>query len=107
MDKTVLDAEKNEGSQATAWSVFSELVKMRLTTMVLITTLVGFYSGLDAESGGLAQNLAKLGLTLLGTGLLAAGASILNQYLEREHAAKMERTAMRPLPSGQIGAEAA
>ena len=107
MDKTVLDAEKNEASQATAWSVFSELVKLRLTTMVLITTLVGFYAGLDAESGGLAQNLAKRGLTLLGTGLLAAGASILNQYLEREHDAKMERTAMRPLPSGQIGAEAA
>ena len=65
MDKTVLDAEKNEASQATAWSVFSELVKLRLTTMVLITTLVGFYAGLDAESGGLAQNLAKLGVTLL------------------------------------------
>jgi len=107
MDKTVLDAKKNEGSQSTAWSVFSELVKLRLTTMVLISTLVGFYLGLDAESGGLAQNLAKLGLTLLGTGLLASGASILNQYLEREHDAKMERTAMRPLPSGQIGAEGA
>jgi protoheme IX farnesyltransferase len=106
MDKTVLDAEKNEANQATAWSVFSELVKLRLTTMVLITTLVGFYAGLDAESGGLAQNLAKLGLTLLGTGLLAAGASMLNQYLEREHDAKMERTAKRPLPSGQISAEA-
>ncbi len=107
MDRTVLDAEKNEANQATAWSVFSELVKLRLTTMVLITTMVGFYAGLDAQSGGLVENLAKLGLTLLGTGLLAAGASILNQYLEREHDAKMERTAMRPLPSGQIGAEAA
>ena len=63
MDKAFLDAKKNEGSQSTAWSVFSELVKLRLTTMVLITTLVGFYLGLDAESGGLAQNLAKLGLT--------------------------------------------
>ncbi len=90
-----------------AWSVFSELVKLRLTTLVLITTLVGFYAGLNSESGGLAQNLAKLGLTLLGTGLLAAGAAILNQYLERDHDARMERTARRPLPSGTIGAEAA
>jgi protoheme IX farnesyltransferase len=106
MDKTIPSAEKNETSQATVWSVFSELVKLRLTTMVLITTLVGFYAALNAASGGLAQNLAKLGLTLLGTGLLAAGASILNQYLEREYDAKMDRTAGRPLPSGQIGVEA-
>ena len=79
--------------RASAWSVFAELVKLRLTTMVLITTLVGFYVGLNGETGGLAQNLTKLGLTLLGTGLLAAGASILNQYLERDHDARMERTA--------------
>ena len=91
----------------TAWSVFSDLVKLRLTTLVLITTLVGFYAGLNSESGGLAQNLIKLGLTLLGTGLLAAGAAILTQYLERDHDARMERTARRPLPSGAIGAEAA
>ena len=107
MDKTAQDADRNEAVQATAWSVFSELVKLRLTTMVLITTLVGFYMGLNAESGGLVQNLAKLGLTLLGTGLLAAGASILNQFLEREYDAKMERTAKRPLPSRQIGPEMA
>ena len=106
MDKTIPSAEKNETSQATVWSVFSELVKLRLTTMVLITTLVGFYAALNAASGGLAQNLANLGLTLLGTGLLAAGASILTQYLEREYDAKMDRTAGRPLPSGQIGVEA-
>ena len=99
--------KKNEGSQSTAWSVFSELVKLRLTTMVLITTLVGFYAGLNGETGSLAQNLAKLGMTLLGTGLLAAGASILNQYLERDHDALMERTARRPLPSGAVGAEVA
>ena len=107
MENTVQQTQKNQAERVTAWSVFSELVKLRLTTMVLITTLVGFYAGLNAESGGLAQNLAKLGLTLLGTGLLAAGAAILNQYLERDHDARMERTARRPLPSGAIGAEAA
>ena len=107
MGSTVQQTQKNQVERVTAWSVFSDLVKLRLTTLVLITTLVGFYAGLNSESGGLAQNLIKLGLTLLGTGLLAAGAAILNQYLERDHDARMERTARRPLPSGAIGAEAA
>ena len=107
MGSTVQQTQKNQVERVSAWSVFSDLVKLRLTTLVLITTLVGFYAGLNSESGGLAQNLIKLGLTLLGTGLLAAGAAILNQYLERDHDARMERTARRPLPSGAISAEAA
>ena len=107
MGSTVQQTQKKQVERVTAWSVFSDLVKLRLTTLVLVTTLVGFYAGLNSESGGLAQNLIKLGLTLLGTGLLAAGAAILNQYLERDHDARMERTARRPLPSGAISAEAA
>ena len=107
MESTVQQTSKNQILRSSAWSVFAELVKLRLTTLVLMTTLVGFYAGLDGATGGLAQNLAKLGLTLLGTGLLAAGASILNQYLERDHDARMKRTAGRPLPTGAVGAEAA
>ena len=75
MGSTVQQTQKNQVERVTAWSVFSDLVKLRLTTLVLVTTLVGFYAGLNSESGGLAQNLIKLGLTLLGTGLLAAGAA--------------------------------
>ena len=39
-----------------------------------------------------------------GTALLAAGASALNQLLEREYDAKMRRTQDRPLPSGRMHA---
>ena len=42
--------------------------------------------------------------TMLGTALLAAGASALNQLLEREYDAKMRRTQDRPLPSGRAHA---
>ncbi len=42
---------------------------------------------------------------LLGTALLASGASALNQLLEREHDAKMRRTQDRPLPSGRLTPE--
>jgi len=107
MGKTIQQAENNAKAKSSTWEIFSELVKLRLTALVLITTLVGFYAALTNETGGLAQNLAKLGMTLLGTGLLAAGAAILNQYLEREYDARMNRTMDRPLPRGAISAEAA
>ena len=107
MEKTIQQKEKPTKSQTSNWEILSELVKLRLTSLVLITTLVGFYAGLNKETGGLADNLIKLGFALLGTGLLAAGAAVLNQYLEREHDARMDRTVGRPLPSGMVGAEAA
>ena len=42
--------------------------------------------------------------SIVGIGLLAAGASILNQYLERELDGRMRRTARRPLPAGELTA---
>jgi protoheme IX farnesyltransferase len=42
---------------------------------------------------------------LLGTALVACGASALNQLWEREHDAKMRRTESRPLPSGRLQPE--
>ncbi len=79
------------------FAVISDLIKARLTFLVLLTTLVGFYVG---YSGGL--NWWLLLHTMLGTALLASGASALNQLLEREHDAKMRRTEDRPLPSGRM-----
>ena len=107
MGKTIQQTEVGSRAKASNWQIFSELVKLRLSALVLITTLVGFYAGLNGETGGLSLNLAKLGLALLGTGLLAAGAAVLNQYLEREYDARMNRTLDRPLPSGTVGPEAA
>jgi protoheme IX farnesyltransferase len=78
-------------------AVISDLVKARLTTLVLLTTLVGFYLGWRG-----AMNLVLMFHTLLGTGLVASGAAALNQLLEREYDAKMRRTANRPLPSGRL-----
>jgi protoheme IX farnesyltransferase len=40
--------------------------------------------------------------TLLGTTLVAASASALNQWLERESDARMPRTENRPLPGGRL-----
>ena len=71
------------------WQIGSLLLRESL-----ITTLVGFYVG----SGG-APDVRLLLLTLLGAGLAAGGALALNQYIERDLDARMERTRGRPLPS--------
>ncbi len=82
-------------------AVLSELFKMRLTALVLLTTLVGFYLGSRAPvSWVLMFN------TLFGTAMLASGAAALNQLFERDHDAKMRRTQDRPLPSGRLTADA-
>src|SRR5664280_276151 len=78
-------------------AVFADLVKARLTGLVLLTTFVGFYLG---ERG--AVNFLQMFHTLFGTALVAAGAAALNQLLEREYDAKMRRTQNRPLPAGQL-----
>jgi protoheme IX farnesyltransferase len=81
-----------------SWTaVFSDLVKARLTTLVLLTTAVGFYIGWRG-----AMNFVLFFNTLAATALVAAGASALNQLLEREYDAKMRRTQNRPLPSGRL-----
>jgi protoheme IX farnesyltransferase len=76
---------------------FLELTKPRITFLVLITTLVGFYMG---SRDGL--NFLLLFHAIVGTGLVASGASALNQYFERELDARMVRTRNRPLPDGRI-----
>lgn len=80
-----------------SWAlVFADLVKARLTLLVLLTTCVGFYLGERGPVDGLMFH------ALLGTALVAAGAAALNQLLERDYDARMHRTASRPLPSGRL-----
>jgi protoheme IX farnesyltransferase len=78
-------------------AVYADLVKARLTLLVLLTTLVGFYLGTRG-----AVNYLLLFHTMLGTALVASGAAALNQLLEREYDARMRRTCRRPLPSGRL-----
>lgn len=81
-------------------AVFTELIKARLTVLVLITAAVGFYMGSAS-----ALNLPLMIHALGGTALLAAGAAALNQLLEREYDARMRRTQRRPLPAGLMQPE--
>jgi protoheme IX farnesyltransferase len=76
---------------------YVELVKPRITLMVMLTALVGFVMG----SRG-AVDFPGLVAALAGTGLVAAGASTLNMLLERRTDALMRRTQNRPLPTGRL-----
>lgn len=79
------------------WLDFVELTKPRIAVMVLFTVAVG---ALLAHRG--APEPVQLLHTLLGTALVACGASALNQFLERRSDAHMRRTENRPLPAGRL-----
>ena len=81
---------------------WSELCKLRLTSLVLLTTLVGLYCGAAGK-----LDPWRTAFTLLGTVLVAAAAAVLNEWLERNLDAKMERTAQRPLPTGRVSPDEA
>src|SRR3989454_7169465 len=76
---------------------FAELVKARLTLLVLLTTAAGFYLGAESPI-----NYAALFHVVFGTAAAAAGAAALNQWWERKLDALMRRTRTRPVPAGRV-----
>ena len=76
---------------------YAELTKPRIAVMALVTVGVGYLLGAGADA-----RLVPLLHTLLGAGLVAAGGSALNHWLERDADARMRRTTNRPLPAGRL-----
>ncbi len=73
------------------------LTKPRITMMVLLTALGGWWAALRRWGDPLT-----ITAMLCGTGLTAAGASALNMVLERVTDGLMLRTQRRPLPAGRL-----
>jgi len=71
---------------------FLSLTKPRLNFLVLLTTLAAYSLGSDESAA-----LMLLIHTLVGTALVAGGASALNQVWERETDRLMRRTRLRPV----------
>jgi protoheme IX farnesyltransferase len=76
---------------------YLELTKLRIVTLLLFTTVTAMVIAADG-----APALGILLPTLVGGALASGGASVINQYLDRDLDGKMTRTARRPLPSGRI-----
>ncbi len=86
----------------TSLSAYIELTKPRILALILVTTTIGFFLG-----GQGIVSVVKLLVTLTGAALVCAGASSLNEYLEREEDSRMERTKNRPIPRRIISANGA
>ena len=76
---------------------FVALAKPRLNFLVVISALAGYAMG-----GGDGHDVLRVLYTLLGTGLVASGASAFNQLIERDRDGLMNRTRLRPLPDGRL-----
>src|ERR1035437_5868072 len=88
------------GSTATLIHDLRELFKVKVVALVLVTGWGGFYLG-SMQSGITSMQRGLLD-TLLGIGLVSAGAGALNEALERKIDARMKRTADRPLAAGRF-----
>ncbi|MCP5499459.1 MAG: protoheme IX farnesyltransferase [Leptospiraceae bacterium] len=78
-------------------SIWNKLLKPRVSSLVLITVLPGIYLGSNTRPGA-----GFISIVLFGTFLMSSASFMLNQYIEKDLDAKMERTKNRPLPSGDI-----
>jgi len=77
-------------------SDFVTLAKVRVNTLVLVTTGLGYLlAGRRVDPWVLLH-------AIVGTALVAAGASAFNQIWERDLDARMRRTADRPLAAGRM-----
>lgn len=75
---------------------YLELTKPRLSLLSVLTALVGYAASRPAG------NPLKMLFVVVGTSLAAGGVAALNQWLEHDTDALMNRTAQRPIPTGKV-----
>ena len=76
---------------------YFELLKPRVSFLVVLTTAAGF-----TLASALPVDWPALTWTVLGTALLSGGSACLNQVMERQPDSRMTRTAGRPLPTARV-----
>ncbi|MCH2581589.1 MAG: UbiA family prenyltransferase, partial [Planctomycetes bacterium] len=103
------ESGKTGADGGTLLSDLVQMSKLRINLLALVTVFAGFARGVrtSSEEGSLSQLLSpRYGWLLLhvlaGSFILASASSMLNQYIERDADALMERTSSRPLPAGRF-----
>ena len=79
---------------------YAELIKLRVTTLIVMTAWAGFYFG--AIRSGVSSLSWALFHALLGIGMISGGTAALNEVIEHDIDGRMRRTSMRPLPTGRM-----
>lgn len=94
------DVKATQATQATLWARaadYLELTKPRIAVLELVTVTMAAFT-----ARWMVPEPTLLFYLLLGTTLVASGASALNQWIESTTDAQMPRTADRPLPAGRM-----
>ena len=76
---------------------YALLCKMRLTSLVVFSAVMGFVIATRGQF-----DLTQLLLLILGGFLVTGSSNAFNQVIERDTDKLMERTKDRPLPSGRM-----
>lgn len=76
---------------------YLQLTRPRIAVSVLFTVATGFWLGTTSHI-----EWGRFFYAVIGTGLVAAGASAFNQVLEQRTDALMKRTKDRPIPAGRL-----
>ena len=86
------------------FTIIKDLLKLNISFLVLVTCYIGYYLGLRSEGLMMVelQSWIIFFYLIVGTFISSSGASMLNQYIEREYDSKMIRTRNRPLPSKKV-----
>ena len=84
-----------------------ELTKPDITFLILISTFLGYFLGIKFIGGNIFDNPLVLIHLMIGAIFSSSGVAILNEYIERDQDAIMDRTNKRPLPSGKISPNSA
>src|SRR5580693_2483544 len=79
---------------------YAELMKARVTTLIVMTAWCGYYFG--AQKAGVSSVSWGLFHALFGIGLVSSGTAALNEVMEYKVDGHMRRTAQRPLPTGRM-----
>lgn len=81
------------------WRDYLALTKPRVVLLMLLTALVGMFL-----SSPNMVDVGRLIFGLLGIGLVASSAAVMNHIADSKIDARMQRTQNRPIASGRLGA---
>jgi heme o synthase len=96
VEELKIDGEAGDHTAEATWRHYLELTKPRLSMLSVTTAMVGYLAAVSY------WEWARTLWLMIGTALCAGGVAALNQWMESDRDALMQRTVDRPIPQGII-----